>query len=77
MVKETGPNMEVRALLAVVLSLLVLTLYQSYFLPPPDLADVPAEVAAAGESGTGDDPLPALEAEVSPAARGAVHCRGT
>ena len=35
--KQTAPNMELRALLAVVLSLVVLTVYQYYFAEPPQM----------------------------------------
>lgn len=58
--KDTGPSMEMRALLAIVLSMVVLTLYQYFFVPPPvEPPPVAGETAAgttAPEDGQPRDP---------------------
>lgn len=65
MLKDSGPRMEMRALLAIVLSMLVLTLYQYFFVPPPVTTEAPAVVAEpARESANLGTPQQALPAPV-------------
>jgi YidC/Oxa1 family membrane protein insertase len=72
MPKDTGPNMEMRALLAIVLSIAVLSLYQYFFAPAPVIVSPPAEGGAGlVERGAGEGEGPG-----SPSAAGRPAARG-